>query len=728
MQHAWEGKADKSCEPGYRPEQVGVTKRGSIRQIFDSAYLTQFALLISPACGEAGGMLLFVPTMTNNLITPLRPPLCALLLAITSSVSAQEPQLPPINVTATKFEEDSKLAPAYVTVITRDQIQSSNAQTVNEAIIRIGGVASRQSLSNGNEQTLDLMGFGDTAASNTVIVVDGVPLREGDSSEIILSSIPIESIDRIEIQRGSASVLYGEGATAGVINIITKATATKFEKSDKANLYVGAGSFGTYESRVNAQHVSNGLQLDFFGMDRKSDGFRQHSENNNQSGSFSLKIANDSLRAGVSLKQENSFAMTPGSITFSEFKENRQAAQTSSIQNNTYLSTNVEKYSAFVEKDIADFILRLDAYRRNRDYDSVAVLFAAPNRMNFQGQNDYLSLSARHSSSVALGRNQSVFGIEHSDWRQDRFFPDSTISTHDYLQSNSLSYFLKNDLDVSSINTRFSFGYRTETNDRSQLQVLNNALTSQNISKSGWELGASKAIDSDLNVYAKISESYRFANIDELATAPFIGGRTIELLPQTSNDKEAGWKYNFAPGSFFGSRIYVSDLENEIIYDAVNFQNINLSPTRRKGIDFNLSFPFSNSVNLYSSFSVRDAKFVSGSNAGNQIPMSAKELLTIRLNWAIAEGHRLGVDTQWTSKQFVAGDFSNENTVPSYTTTDLRYLYKKDAAEFSLVVKNVFDRSYFSYATRATDDFVTFYNAVYPDAGRALWASVRLRF
>lgn len=666
--------------------------------------------------------------MSNNLNIVLRLTLCALLFAHTKLLSAQERQLPVVNVTATKVEEDSKLAPAYVTVITRDQIQFANAQTVNEAIMRIGGVGGRQSLSNGNEQTLDLMGFGDTALSNTVIVVDGVPVREGDSSEIILSGIPIESIDRIEIQRGSASVLYGEGATAGVINIITKASAEKFEKADRASLYIGAGSFGTVESRANAQYAANGLQLDIFGMDRKSDGFRQHAENNNQSGSVSLKIDNDGLRSGVSIKKENSFSMTPGSISFSEFKENRVAAQASSVQNNTWLSTNVDKYSLFLEKNIADIAWRMDAYSRSREYNAVAVLFAAPNRINFQGKNDYLSLSARHVSSVPLGRNQFLLGVEHSDWKQDRYFPDSGISTHDYLESNSLSYFFKNDLDVSAINTRLSVGYRAETNERSQLQVLNNSLIAQKYDKSGWEFGASQAVNLDLNVYAKISESYRFANIDELATAPFVGGRTIALSPQSSTDKEAGWKYNYSSTGFFGARIYVSDLENEIIYDPVNFQNINLSPTRRKGVDLDFAASISRSFHLSSSISFRDTKFVSGPNAGNQIPMAAKELLTIRLNWALTQSHRIGLDTQWTARQFVAGDFSNQNIIPSYATTDLHYLYKNSVAEFSLVVRNFFDRSYFSYATRATDDFVSFYNAVYPDAGRSVWASARFRF
>jgi len=111
------------------------------------------------------------------------------------------------------------------------------------------------------------------------------------------------------------------------------------------------------------------------------------------------------------------------------------------------------------------------------------------------------------------------------------------------------------------------------------------------------------------------------------------------------------------------------------------------------------------------------------------VPMAAREVLSARLLWKPLPGHAWGVDTQWVAKQQVAGDFSNQNTMPGYATTDLRYTYKQGVAELSLVVKNVFDRTYYAYATRAyTSDFSSIYNAVYPDPGRALWVSARVHF
>jgi outer membrane receptor protein involved in Fe transport len=109
--------------------------------------------------------------------------------------------------------------------------------------------------------------------------------------------------------------------------------------------------------------------------------------------------------------------------------------------------------------------------------------------------------------------------------------------------------------------------------------------------------------------------------------------------------------------------------------------------------------------------------------------MSAREVLSVRLLWKPLAGHAWGIDTQWIAKQQVAGDFSNQNTMPGYATTDVRYTYKQGAIDLSLVVKNVFDRTYYAYSTRAwTSDYLDKYNAVYPDPGRAIWVSARVHF
>ncbi len=71
-------------------------------------------------------------------------------------------------------------------------------------------------------QSLDMRGYGiENGNQNLVVVVNGRRLNNIDMSPQLLSSIPLESIEKIEILKGSGSVIYGDGANSGVINIVT---------------------------------------------------------------------------------------------------------------------------------------------------------------------------------------------------------------------------------------------------------------------------------------------------------------------------------------------------------------------------------------------------------------------------------------------------------------------------------------------------------------------------
>mgnify|MGYP000199181122 FL=1 len=112
-------------------------------------------------------------------------------------------------ITAGRIPQDPFLLPQGVTVITAQDIQTSGVTNANEAIRLLGGVIGRIDTSGGRNQTLDLRGFGETAANNVVILIDGVRQNEGDSGSANLAWIPLTSIERIEIVRGSGAALHG---------------------------------------------------------------------------------------------------------------------------------------------------------------------------------------------------------------------------------------------------------------------------------------------------------------------------------------------------------------------------------------------------------------------------------------------------------------------------------------------------------------------------------------
>jgi iron complex outermembrane receptor protein len=660
------------------------------------------------------------------------PALSVLSLAVASAVQAQTVDLDPVVVTASKFEEDVQTVPSFVTLITQKDIQESGVKTVNEAIMRIGGVLGRPSLYGGNEYSLDLGGYGDAASSNMVVVIDGVPYKQGDASEIRLSSLAINQVQRIEIQRGASTVLYGEGAIAGVINIITDAAAYSAVKQNSASASYGRGSKNTKEGNLSATYLNKGLRLNFAGMDRSSDGFRQNAQSTDKNTNLGLQYISDVTRFGANYSNNKEFAQMPGGLTVDQFNRDPFMAQPDSLNNKTWIHSITDSTGLFVETQIADTTVRADIKQRVRDYSALAVQYGSPVNMTFNTLNDYLGLSATKVAPSIFGKATYIMGVEKNSWKQDRNYPDSSDQVN--LNSKALAIYLKNDLELQAIESRLSAGYRSEKLDKYQFilpgGVFTPGLAANASTLSGWELGFSKAMNSRHIIYVRTSKGYRLPNIDEIGSATWdsVLRKPSPLMPQISYDKEIGWKYNMDHYTRVGVRAFGSEIKNEIVYDPANFAQINLDPTERRGLDFDFNHRVKRDLIVGAVLSLREAKFSKGSYEGKKIPMSPKTIFNARTDWNFSAKQTIGVSVNYVASQQIAGDFSNQNRIPSYTITDLRYSYKYQQAELSLVARNVFDKSYYSYATDAYDNSSNRYTSLYPDQRRSYMMTLRVHF
>ncbi len=144
--------------------------------------------------------------------------------------------------TPSRSSQSVEASPGVVSVITAREIELFGARDLGEVLSRFLGFDEYGTLSNGrNSVTVR----GDQASSNNnhvLFLLNGIPLNResytgGIWNEAMLVSIPLQSIDRLELTRGPGSVLYGTNAFAGVVNIFTK-TADEQESS----LSVGVGN------------------------------------------------------------------------------------------------------------------------------------------------------------------------------------------------------------------------------------------------------------------------------------------------------------------------------------------------------------------------------------------------------------------------------------------------------------------------------------------------------
>ncbi len=130
--------------------------------------------------------------------------------------------LDPLVITATAIPTTLSQTPAAVTIINRKQIAQQQANRLSTILQQVSGVFVDEMGGRGGMSSVYLRG-GDP--NFTMIMIDGIPINDPSNQRggsVNLSTLTPERIERIEIVRGPASVVYGSDAMAGAINIITR--------------------------------------------------------------------------------------------------------------------------------------------------------------------------------------------------------------------------------------------------------------------------------------------------------------------------------------------------------------------------------------------------------------------------------------------------------------------------------------------------------------------------
>jgi iron complex outermembrane receptor protein len=672
------------------------------------------------AGGEAGvGMqLVFLHPMTTT-VQPPRARACLLAAAAALSLSsthAQTRTLPETRVTATRFAEPLASLPLGVSVITADEIRATGATNVTEAIMRVLGVVGRQDFFGGNEYTLDLRGFGTTADNNQVVVLDGIRLSEQDLTAPRLAGIPIESIERIEVLRGSGAVLYGEGATGGVIVITTKAGAGR-QPATGGTVYGAVGSNRLRDFRASATgSFGNGFSLDGNIFRRSTDGERVNSASDVRGESVTGQWGNTWLRFGARVSHDRLDARLPGALSAAQYERDPRQSTTP----NDWATIRNDLASVFARADVGGWELAFDAGRRDKELRSLNVSPFGATSFDYDVEADTYGLRARKEASFGSTKNILVFGADRNEWRRQVFGRFGSAATQ-----RSTAFYAKDDLILAG-GTRLSLGARTD-----RIRKDNDTPPGTRIGdrEHAWELGISHPFAQGWTGYARIGRSYRLANVDEFnLTTP-----GIDLRPQNSRDLELGTRWNYDSGNV-EARLYSSRLTDEIGYDpnaigpsspfGFNGANINFDPTRRQGLEIDWSHKVTAALGLRANLALREATFRAGPYAGNDVPLVPRRSAAVRADFTPVAGQRLTGGVNWVSSQHP--DFANRCSMPSYTTADARYAWQFHRnAELALGVTNLFDRKFYTQAFQCAAGVT---NGLYPEAGRQFYVSARVQF
>jgi vitamin B12 transporter len=145
----------------------------------------------------------------------------------------------PVVVTATRSPLDAGRAPSSVSVLSGEQLRRQGITLVSDALRQVPGLTLAQTGSYGGATSLFVRGG---ESKFTKVLIDGIPVNEAGGA-FDFSSLTTDNIDRIEIVRGPASVLYGSDAVAGVVQLFTRPGSAR----TTAELSARGGTFGSYD-------------------------------------------------------------------------------------------------------------------------------------------------------------------------------------------------------------------------------------------------------------------------------------------------------------------------------------------------------------------------------------------------------------------------------------------------------------------------------------------------
>jgi vitamin B12 transporter len=191
------------------------------------------------------------------------------LLFFSSALHAAElakSELERVVVTATRTGQSPDEILSATTVLTRSQIESSQARSIEDLLLGVEGISITNSGGPGKLTSFFVRG---TDADHLMVLVDGIRVGSATAGSVALQNLPLEQIERIEFVRGPRSSLYGSEAVGGVLQVFTRRGGGPL----KPEFSISGGSYGTVQGSAALQGGGERTWFSLQGSAQSVDGF-----------------------------------------------------------------------------------------------------------------------------------------------------------------------------------------------------------------------------------------------------------------------------------------------------------------------------------------------------------------------------------------------------------------------------------------------------------------------
>jgi iron complex outermembrane receptor protein len=708
------------------------------------------------------------------------------------------------------------LAGSNITIITSDVIKKSKGRTIPEILNKLSGINIRSQNSgiDSTSTSIDIRGFGESSSRNSLILVNGRRLNDIDMSGVDFSNIPFESIERIEIIRGgSASTIYGDGAVGGAINIITKDT---IEGANVVSLAIG--SYDYYKTSFSAPlTINENTGILFSGSKTDSKSYRNEGDYDKENLLVRINHNTDQMKFNIDIadSKQNKFLPGPRRIlsidggsaaayeTCNLLSSSRTAAYQGGASTNP-CTTQVKDYGDHDRRSVlaganyqlsntTNVITNIGHRAKEQRY------FAASNANTISSSSQYdehgvtnldtdlVSLSINHSDFVNsyLGTFNIGFDFQESEYKTKK----SQGNGDGYGQfvnasQESKAFFMQNTINLPEQNSIISFGLRSESTDYNLNERYDTSISkyqyntarsdfADSMSNRALNFGVEHKLQPNLIVFGKYAEAFRTPDIDARNKTSSTTGDFV-LEEQTSEEFEVGFKYD-ENGLNLNASIYSMDTKNEIRY-VPSFNNTNLDPIKRDGLDIDFDFKSNERLGFNGSFSYVNARFTSGSLslgtgwnenwggyaignqtyhyrsnvaqtylgsdgtslnqtyslAGNKVPLVAEIAYSLGMEYEVNNDITGTLGMSFIDERFVSNDQENiEPVIPSYYVFDAQLTSRAGSKySWSAGVNNLLNEKYYDFAVASTfhSDGYLGVQAVYPLAERNMFVNFSYNF
>lgn len=604
-------------------------------------------------------------------------------------------------VTASRAEEDIATVSANVTVIDAGDIAASGAISVVDVLKNVAGINVADWTGTGRTASVDLRGFGERAEANTLVVVDGRRINPPDMGGIDWTLIPLDRINRIEIIRGGGAVLYGNNATGGVINIITRNGA----ENHTAYGSIAFGSYDYYKQSVGIAGSTQKLTYNLHGNYMETDGYRDNGDLRNKSAGLNLGFAEQWYAVDLSAGIKDDRYGLPGSIA--EGEQGRRSTNTPDDW-----AESRDQYVQITPRFLfaGDSELSLAVKARKFEYSSESWGFPMGYDLYDYG------LSPQYTSRF------EIFGI-----------PNNLVAGIDYQYSKLKSEWSDNKRTETGIfihdkimpfeNIYINFGYR---GTRVDYDIDNGDSEDSNIHAATAGVTYNYTIGS--KVFLSVERGFRTVLLDELG-----GDGFDEILdPQISYHYQTGISHRFSPFVTIGATLFQIDTKDEIMFNPVlpsffGGQNENYGRTRRQGMELEINVIPHDKLHLFSNYTLMRSELRGGEFDGNDIPGVARQVATIGATVFPFAGLSFNTRARWVEGKTMISDWENEIDDNweggDYFVVDVMLGYSWNWLSLNAGVNNVFNEEYSEYGTFRNDA-----RNIYPSPKRNYFSEVRLAY